>query len=53
VVLAEDGKQAVALFEQEQPDLVIMDLMMPEMDGYQATKLIKQQTGSRFVPVIF
>ena len=53
VVQAEDGKQAVALFEREQPDLVIMDLMMPEMDGCQATELIKQQTGSRFVPVIF
>ncbi len=53
VVLAEDGKQAVALFEQEQPDLIIMDIMMPEMDGYQATKLIKQRTGSRFVPVMF
>ncbi len=53
VVLAEDGKQAVALFEREHPDLVIMDLMMPEMDGYQATELIKQRTGSRFVPVMF
>lgn len=53
VVQAEDGKHAVALFEHEQPDLVIMDVQMPEMDGYQATELIKQRAGSRFVPVIF
>ena len=53
VVLAEDGKQAVAQFEKEQPDLIIMDLMMPEMDGKEATLLIKQRSGTRFVPVIF
>lgn len=53
VVLAEDGKQAVAQFEQEQPDLIIMDLMMPEMDGKEATSLIKQRSGARFVPIIF
>lgn len=53
MVLAEDGKQAVAQFEQEQPDLIIMDLMMPEMDGKEATSLIKQRSGARFVPIIF
>jgi CheY-like chemotaxis protein len=53
VVLAENGKQAVAQFETEQPDLIIMDLMMPEMDGKEATSLIKQRSGARFVPVIF
>lgn len=53
VVSAEDGEQAVALFEREQPDLVILDIMMPVMDGYQAAALIKQRTGTRFVPVIF
>ncbi|MBX3347081.1 MAG: SpoIIE family protein phosphatase, partial [Nitrospira sp.] len=53
VVLAENGKQAVAQFEKEQPELVIMDLMMPEMDGKEATSLIKQRAGARFVPVIF
>lgn len=53
VVSAEDGEQAVALFEREQPDLVILDIMMPVMDGYQAAAWIKQRTGARFVPVIF
>jgi CheY-like chemotaxis protein/anti-sigma regulatory factor (Ser/Thr protein kinase) len=53
VVFAMDGKQAVSQFEKEQPDLILMDLMMPEMDGKEATSLIKKQSGSRFVPVIF
>jgi two-component system, HptB-dependent secretion and biofilm response regulator len=50
---AANGHEGVALFEREQPDLVIMDIMMPVMDGYHATTLIKQRSGDRFVPVIF
>lgn len=53
VVLADNGRQGVDLFEQEQPDMVLMDVMMPIMDGYEATKLIKEKCGERFVPVIF
>lgn len=50
---AEDGRQAVTIFAQEQPDLIIMDVMMPVMNGYQATERIKAEAGDRFVPVIF
>jgi two-component system, HptB-dependent secretion and biofilm response regulator len=53
VYVAENGQEAVTLFEQHQPDLVLMDVMMPEMDGYEATSRIKALTGERFVPVIF
>ena len=53
VYVAENGQEAVTLFEQHQPDLVLMDVMMPYMDGYEATSRIKALTGERFVPVIF
>ncbi|MBQ2138589.1 MAG: response regulator transcription factor [Erysipelotrichaceae bacterium] len=41
-VLACDGKQAVELFKKDNFDLVVLDVMMPEMDGYEALKRIKQ-----------
>jgi len=53
VDLAEDGAQAVGLFASHAYDLVIMDVMMPVMDGYEATRRIKAMCGDRWVPVIF
>ncbi len=51
-ILAEDGRQAVELFESELPDLVLMDVMMPVEDGLQATARIKSLSTGRFTPVI-
>ncbi len=42
VVLACDGKQALELFQREDFDLVVLDVMMPEMDGYEALKKMKE-----------
>jgi CheY-like chemotaxis protein len=53
VYVADNGQEAVALFEQHQPDIVFMGIMMPHMNGYEATSRIKVLTGERFVPVIF
>jgi len=53
VIEAVNGKEAVELFEKERPDLVLMDVMMPVMDGYEAVRLIKQKSADRFVPVIY
>jgi len=50
---ATDGAQAVQLFQQHSPDIIFMTLMMPVMDGFQATRLIKQHNEQRFTPVIF
>ena len=53
VLHAEDGYEAVAIFDRERPDLVLMDIRMPGLDGYQATEQIKAMSGDIFVPVIF
>ena len=53
VEVAENGREAVAKFTSWQPDLVLMDIMMPVLDGYEATREIKRLAGDSFVPVIF
>jgi CheY-like chemotaxis protein len=53
VIEAENGAEAVTSFEQYQPDIIFMDVMMPVMDGYEATEQIKQRAGDHFIPIIF
>ncbi len=48
---AADGEQAWQLFQQQQPDLVLLDIMMPKQDGYSLCRQIRQQNQS--LPVIF
>lgn len=50
---ADDGLQAVEIFDRECPDMVLMDIKMPNMDGYETTRRIKAMSGESFVPVIF
>ncbi|MDU9412335.1 MULTISPECIES: fused response regulator/phosphatase [Pseudomonas] len=50
---AANGLEAVALFQQEQPDMVLMDALMPVMDGFEAARRIKQLAGEELVPIIF
>lgn len=42
LLVAKDGAQAVALTEQNKPDLILMDIAMPIMDGYEATQIIRK-----------
>lgn len=50
---AVNGEEAIGLFKQENPDIIFMDVMMPVLDGYEATRQIKAASTNRFVPVIF
>lgn len=49
---AEDGEKAVTTFAEWRPDLVIMDVRMPNMDGYEATRRIKSIAQDKTIPVI-
>lgn len=53
VIAAENGKEAVERFEKEQPDIVLLDIMMPIMDGFEAARRIKAMSTDRWVPIIF
>lgn len=50
---ASNGEEAVALFEDEQPDMVLLDVIMPVMNGYETARMIKKKAGDRYVPIIF
>ncbi len=53
VVLAENGKEAVQAFQLHEPDLVLMDVNMPIMDGYEAVRRIRNITAGRMLPIVF
>jgi CheY-like chemotaxis protein len=50
---AVNGQEAIDLFNQENPSIIFMDVMMPLIDGYEATRQIKAASANRFVPIIF
>ncbi|VVM63419.1 Chemotaxis response regulator protein-glutamate methylesterase [Pseudomonas fluorescens] len=53
VLTAENGAEAVALFCQHRPQLVLLDALMPIMDGFEAARQIKALAGETLVPIIF
>jgi CheY-like chemotaxis protein len=51
-VTASDGKEGVAVAKAEKPDLIFMDVMMPEMDGLEATKILKACDETKKIPIV-
>ncbi len=49
---ATDGKQGVELAKARKPDLILMDIMMPQMDGYTACYAIKKDKATKAIPVV-
>jgi two-component system, OmpR family, alkaline phosphatase synthesis response regulator PhoP len=52
VVTAYDGKEALEKVESEQPDLIVLDVMMPYMDGFEVLQNLKRNPTTRDIPVI-
>ncbi len=52
VVMAVDGEQGVAMAETQAPALVLMDMSLPGLDGWEATRRLKATAGTRAIPVI-
>ena len=53
VLTANNGEEAVTMTQNELPDLVLTDVRMPKMTGYEACKLIKADPNTRHIPVVF
>lgn len=52
VVMAVDGQQGVAMASSETPDLILMDISLPVIDGWEATRRIKGDEGTKSIPII-
>jgi two-component system response regulator VicR len=53
VITSPDGKEAISRIQEERPDLIIMDIMMPHMPGGDAVRILMQDNKTKDIPVIF
>lgn len=53
VLTAENGQEALEILEQETPDMIICDVMMPEMDGYAFVEQVRENSRTSWIPVMF
>ena len=52
VVIAVNGREAIERAREDTPDLVLMDLSLPEVDGWEATRILKEDPATRSIPII-
>lgn len=53
ISFASNGKQALSVVDSVQPDLILLDIMMPEMDGFEVCKILKADSKNAHIPIIF
>lgn len=51
-LVASDGEEAISMAETSQPDLILMDVVMPGMNGFQATRQLSRNPGTSTIPVV-
>ena len=52
-LLASDGLEAIEVFKQQKPDIILLDALMPNVDGFDTARYVKSHSGDDFVPIIF
>ncbi len=52
IIVAMDGAAGVQLAQEQQPDVILMDMSLPVMDGWEATRLLKSDEATRNIPII-
>jgi two-component system alkaline phosphatase synthesis response regulator PhoP len=52
VITASNGREAVEAVQEHHPDLIVMDVMMPEMDGFEALQILKNDEATSSIPVV-
>jgi two-component system, cell cycle response regulator DivK len=52
VIMAADGQQGIAMAQSDLPDLILMDLNLPDVDGWEATRIIKETPKTQAIPIM-
>lgn len=53
VLTARDGEEAVAMARSESPDLIVLDIMLPKLDGWEVRRLLRGHESTRAIPIVF
>lgn len=53
ILVAHSGTEALGIIEKTKPDLILLDIMMPDMDGFEVCRQIKANSNSKDIPVVF
>jgi DNA-binding response OmpR family regulator len=53
LLYAENGQQGIVMARQEQPDLILLDVMMPDIDGFKVCQYLKENPDTKAIPVMF